>query len=626
MKYHPDQNSEEGSREKFMQIQKAYNILSDEEKRKTYDLTGDDGESGHQQQRNSPFHPFAQQFPNPIHIDCPVLNRHDFHHVVNQHPITVVFFLSRYDGFSRQFAPRYTNLAKDFNGLANFVAVDSIVERYLTGTQGVPQIPIIAVYHHGSKYFLPTSTHITEDSITELFFSVYESPVEWVDGSTIDEFINRDFNRVKAIYFTSSSGEVNRVSPDGIPLVWLAIAEEFNKEHEGEPVAFAVCSGNDEVARNKFRTMVSPYGRATIIIRNYGSDVAVKTGGLRSRSSVVQFLSTHSQNSLPKLTIYNDYLLNRPLLTLAFSSSTSDDTKRSMLTTLSEAQVGDLQKVWINGDKQPAFMSDMGVALSTEGVLILTTQGRNIGKSLPVTASTTSSDISNWVSTGLATLKGRRTGNGKKLVIEFDEEKVETFKMKWRRYLKWISSASQGIKWETVLFLFAVVFLWINNPQENTSRNNRNHNNQQHARPSSTQQSQQDRSSAAREAAARRNLCRVSPLSSYDLASKKLILLILVPKASHAKNLALSDPLFKDPRLTFSYVAEENAGSEYWYDLLECPRNQSAIYCLRGDRKKMGRLLLKCDPPTPQEIKTAVEKTLDGAASMTSVDKWPWLP
>ncbi|CAH9142171.1 unnamed protein product [Cuscuta epithymum] len=42
LKYHPDKNNEKGAQEKFAEINNAYEILSDEDKRKNYDLYGDE--------------------------------------------------------------------------------------------------------------------------------------------------------------------------------------------------------------------------------------------------------------------------------------------------------------------------------------------------------------------------------------------------------------------------------------------------------------------------------------------------------------------------------------------------------------------------------------------------------
>lgn len=41
LKYHPDKNKDKGAQEKFAEINNAYDILSDEEKRKNYDMYGD---------------------------------------------------------------------------------------------------------------------------------------------------------------------------------------------------------------------------------------------------------------------------------------------------------------------------------------------------------------------------------------------------------------------------------------------------------------------------------------------------------------------------------------------------------------------------------------------------------
>ncbi|MEF8880432.1 MAG: DnaJ domain-containing protein, partial [Candidatus Nanohaloarchaea archaeon] len=46
-KYHPDSNSEDSDEEKFKKINKAYDVLSDEDKRKKYDQFGKQGVEGH---------------------------------------------------------------------------------------------------------------------------------------------------------------------------------------------------------------------------------------------------------------------------------------------------------------------------------------------------------------------------------------------------------------------------------------------------------------------------------------------------------------------------------------------------------------------------------------------------
>ena len=46
LKYHPDRNREAGAEEKFKKISKAYEVLSDDEKRQSYDRFGLDAVNG----------------------------------------------------------------------------------------------------------------------------------------------------------------------------------------------------------------------------------------------------------------------------------------------------------------------------------------------------------------------------------------------------------------------------------------------------------------------------------------------------------------------------------------------------------------------------------------------------
>ncbi|WVR03272.1 hypothetical protein IAU60_000263 [Kwoniella sp. DSM 27419] len=61
-KYHPDINQEEAAHERFIEISRAYEVLSDAEKRGIYDKRGEEGLKQHEAQKGAPQDPFARFF------------------------------------------------------------------------------------------------------------------------------------------------------------------------------------------------------------------------------------------------------------------------------------------------------------------------------------------------------------------------------------------------------------------------------------------------------------------------------------------------------------------------------------------------------------------------------------
>ena len=51
LQYHPDKNKEEGAAEKFAEINYAYEVLTDEEKKNVYDRHGEEGLKQHEQRQ-----------------------------------------------------------------------------------------------------------------------------------------------------------------------------------------------------------------------------------------------------------------------------------------------------------------------------------------------------------------------------------------------------------------------------------------------------------------------------------------------------------------------------------------------------------------------------------------------
>jgi len=61
LKYHPDKNKESGASDKFVEISNAYEVLSDDEKRRIYDQYGEEGlKEGGRAKHTNPFDLFSQ--------------------------------------------------------------------------------------------------------------------------------------------------------------------------------------------------------------------------------------------------------------------------------------------------------------------------------------------------------------------------------------------------------------------------------------------------------------------------------------------------------------------------------------------------------------------------------------
>ena len=58
--YHPDKNKSKEAEKKFLELSQAYEVLADDEKRRTYDTYGEDGLKQNGQEFHDPFDIFAQ--------------------------------------------------------------------------------------------------------------------------------------------------------------------------------------------------------------------------------------------------------------------------------------------------------------------------------------------------------------------------------------------------------------------------------------------------------------------------------------------------------------------------------------------------------------------------------------
>lgn len=115
VKYHPDKNKAKDAEEKFREIAKAYEVLSDKEKRKRYDQFGDEEGNGFSSgggQQNFNFNEFFKNFDSHFQFHTSGGGQHHNHHNqqhFNEH------FRSHSNSHGSHFGFNFDDLFSDFD-------------------------------------------------------------------------------------------------------------------------------------------------------------------------------------------------------------------------------------------------------------------------------------------------------------------------------------------------------------------------------------------------------------------------------------------------------------------------------------------------------------------------------
>nr|XP_045618759.1 dnaJ homolog subfamily C member 10-like isoform X1 [Procambarus clarkii] len=156
LKHHPDKNTDDPeAHEKFVRINRAYEVLKDEELRKKYDLHGEEGldESRSGQQYHS-WNYYHDNFG--IYDDDPeiiTLNKADFEQSVSGSPD--VWFINFYHpmcSHCHTLAPVWREVARELEGVVRIGAVNCDDDYHLCSSQGIRSYPTLVSYPGKSKY------------------------------------------------------------------------------------------------------------------------------------------------------------------------------------------------------------------------------------------------------------------------------------------------------------------------------------------------------------------------------------------------------------------------------------------------------------------------------------------
>ncbi|XP_072730833.1 dnaJ homolog subfamily C member 10 isoform X2 [Ciconia boyciana] len=149
LKLHPDKNQNDpNAHENFLKINRAYEVLKDEDLRKKYDKYGEKGLEDQQQGgRYESWHFYRYDFG--IYDDDPeiiTLDRGEFDAAVNSGELWFVNFYSPRCSHCHELAPTWREFAKEMDGVIRIGAVNCGDNRMLCRIKGINSYPSLYVF------------------------------------------------------------------------------------------------------------------------------------------------------------------------------------------------------------------------------------------------------------------------------------------------------------------------------------------------------------------------------------------------------------------------------------------------------------------------------------------------
>uniref|UniRef100_A0A663LRL0 DnaJ homolog subfamily C member 10 n=1 Tax=Athene cunicularia TaxID=194338 RepID=A0A663LRL0_ATHCN len=184
LKLHPDKNQNDpNAHENFLKINRAYEVLKDEDLRKKYDKYGEKGLEDQQQGgRYESWHFYRYDFG--IYDDDPeiiTLDRGEFDAAVNSGELWFVNFYSPRCSHCHDLAPTWREFAKEMDGVIRIGAVNCGDNRMLCRIKGINSYPSLYVFKTGmvsDKTFRSTFRKIEIWKITELWAGNFVNAIE----------------------------------------------------------------------------------------------------------------------------------------------------------------------------------------------------------------------------------------------------------------------------------------------------------------------------------------------------------------------------------------------------------------------------------------------------------------
>jgi len=654
MKWHPDHNNDPSAKEKFIEVQKAYDVLSDPASKADYDTHGVTPEEKAERQHGrgggghpsfhgspfhgSPFHGFPFQFPfsfgPPIPSSTPDLHAETWGPYVRRHQppqptaaaaAWLVEFYSDRSSVCHQIASVWENAVRALRHLVSAGRVNADMEGALCREYGVKTVPTILLVTEGGSRWEVFEGPASKEHLVRFVVDTLDHPVDVLQSPRTLGWWKADApSRGKVVLFSDKS----YLSPS-----FVALSFQF------QALDFAVVLKSDaHHFRDNTRTVAVPF----VAIYRDGESLEASVAGL-GKSGLEALLKQHRLPPVPELTA----------TTFRAACGADSDAEFCVIAVASKASHGiydtrvlrelhdsgkwpSVQFAWLDVTQQATFIQCLpAMGTNPDGVLILRTSNpRQIVyaylpeapslERLPKTLmDLTAGRLHRWAS-GTCTDAEKRLRDSPKGWTPWDPRAIawyitrmwhRVWKAMGRRLHRW----SFPLQYLLVPFLLLVPFWFLDFSTPPTTPN---------AAPKRPGPANPKKPSAPP------SLDDIEDLSSALLEHPGYTVLIFTDRQALSRT-PLAGPLLRVASLAaregiWRFCLVPLTTQAQWWDALRVPRvtsaNRPAVAALRSGRKVYARLPTS-GSRSPADFEADLRAWMDllvgGEVALTPVTDWP---
>eukprot|EP01006_Ploeotia_vitrea_P062864 TRINITY_DN84538_c0_g1_i1.p1 TRINITY_DN84538_c0_g1~~TRINITY_DN84538_c0_g1_i1.p1 ORF type:complete len:734 (-),score=36.34 TRINITY_DN84538_c0_g1_i1:238-2439(-) len=670
MQYHPDHSKEADAKEKFVEIQEAYNVLSDAEKKRDYDRTG---RRWGEQPKEPEFNPFGgggfgyhrgfhnrwYKPPPPIESDTHQLGSHFFKDVLENDRMSyeggldvwlVQFYADEYQQ-CREVAGVWEETAKHLKGVVHTGRVNVQREQSIVGQYGVTAIPsFLLISNKGSNWavygggFPPTKKLLLQfvgenlDNDIEIIES-YSGYTNWRQWDSD--------HKVKVLLFTEKSA--NNKVPPAPPPVFIYFQNSLANHAD---FAYVRKTSNTQQIFDEMHILETP----TVVVLKNANDLPVKRVLPASAHKTLQtFLDANKLLTVPKLTVQNYALVceHTPCIVLISNPKWPSHAgnvevlrravvQRSYGTNIRFAWVSSTQTDWIKCRVKESLAATAGQNSSNLHLMYIVTRSFNYQEFKEELTNPVLTTFTQQAPSGL------RTTYCKKLPKLVDEESgsilfnwrglMKRWKYITRSFTKLFSMATDLFAFFPLLYVvlpILIVFLFMADDtavdKEHRKREREGHRHRRYRREDEEEEHSQPTNQFQAPQKPSGKSVRVKHLCADDFEFGGYLGIFFLPEGDQARA-AMKPALY---RIIVHYQYEEvlkfrdcrqNSSFGSWWDWLDLPsadQLEAPVLVVLRPRKLKFVQLPTDEFFTEGKVTAWVDRLLGGEVQMLTMEAWP---